>query len=165
MTSNQHHFSVPQCSLWKCQPASFHLGEILSDLLSSSSSAEGPVCTGPCFIWISKPVRRWSNILNSIFGAFFKECDYLRALDEGIRSLGQCWLCAGGVMVSFIWFLKTRWTQQSICISVRSSFRRLGSDGIWEIVHIFWPQIQTTLNMPPLRIRGLLVFTELHSFN
>lgn len=89
MTSNQHHFSVPQCSLWKCQMSPFHLGEILSDLLSSSSSAEGPVCTGPCFIWISKPVRRWSNILNSILGALFKECDYLRVIDEGIWSLNN----------------------------------------------------------------------------
>lgn len=34
MTSNQHCFRVPQCSLWKCQTSSFHLREILSDLLS-----------------------------------------------------------------------------------------------------------------------------------
>ncbi len=34
MTSNQHCFSVPQRSLWKCQTSSFHLKEILSDLLS-----------------------------------------------------------------------------------------------------------------------------------
>ena len=33
MTSNQHCFSVPQRSLWKCQTSSFHLREILSDLL------------------------------------------------------------------------------------------------------------------------------------
>lgn len=123
-------------SLWKCQTSSFHL-EILSDLLSSSPSDEGPICTGLCFIWISKPVRRWSNILNSIFGAFFKECVDLRVLDEGIWSMGQCSLCAGRVMVSFIWFLKTRWAQQRICIWVRSSFSLLSSDGIWEIVHIF----------------------------
>lgn len=147
MTSNQHHFSVPQRSLWKRQASSFHL-EILSDLLSSSPSDEGPVCTGLCFIWISKPVRRCSNILNSIFGAFFKECDYFRVLVEGIWSLGQCWLCAGRVMVSFIWCLETRWAQQRICISVRSSFRLLSSDGVWEIVHIFWPSIQTTTNVP-----------------
>lgn len=34
MTSNQHCFSVPQRLLWKCQTSSFHLREILSDLLS-----------------------------------------------------------------------------------------------------------------------------------
>lgn len=141
-----------------------HLGEILSDLLSSSSSDEGPVCTRLCFIWISKPVRRWSNILNSIFGAFLKECDYLRVLDEGIWPLGQWLLCAGRVMVSFIWFLKTRWAQQCICISVNSSFRLLSSDGIWEIVHIFGLESKQQWTHP-WRVWGLLMFTELHSFN
>lgn len=107
--------------------SSFHLGEIQSDLLSSSSSDVGPVCTGLCFIWISKPVRRWSSILNSIFRAFFKECDYLRVPDEGIRSLGQWWLCAGGVMVSFIWFLKTFASQCAVLLgcSVQMAFEKL----------------------------------------
>lgn len=155
MTSDQHCFSVPLRSLWKCQTSSFHLSEILSDLLCPSSSAEASVCTGPCFIWISKPVRRSPDILNSIFWASLKECDCLSVLDEGDlipETMLPLWQW-GDSNLYLLSALETRWTQKCICISLCSSFRLHSLDGIWEIVHIFWPWNQTTWNMLLMRLR------------
>lgn len=85
MTLTQHCFSAPQRSLWKCPTSSFHLRKILSDWLSPLFLSWGAVCTGPCFIWISKPVRRWPDTLNAIFlgvsrGMWLLKCSWRRDL-------------------------------------------------------------------------------------
>lgn len=56
MAITSHHdigptlLQCPSALTVKMSGAFFHLSEILSDLLYPSSSAEAPVCTGPCFI-------------------------------------------------------------------------------------------------------------------
>ena len=120
MTSNQHCLSVPQCSLWKCQTSSFHLREILSDLLSPlPSSAEASVCTGPCFIWISKPMRRWPDTLNAIFwgfsqGMWLPKCPWRRNLIT--ETMWALWRQGDGNLY-LLSALETRWTQKRLFAS------------------------------------------------
>lgn len=141
MTSNQHCFSVPQHLLWKCQTSSFHLREILSDLHSLLSSAEAPVCTGPCFIWISKPVRRWPDTLNAIFwgitrGMWPLKCPWRRDLIT--ETMLPLWLQGdGNLFLSALCFVDAMNTDVHLYLSERVFFRLPSRDGMQEIAHIF----------------------------
>lgn len=127
-----------------------------------SSAAKAPICTGPCFIWISKPVRRWSDTLNDIFWASLEECDCLSALDRGTWSLTQCILCAIGVTVISIYLhsLLCGWDGCRSLFASQSAPHN--SDGIWEIVHIFARETVAPRWRAGFR-RDLIVFIMLHS--
>ena len=126
MTSNQHCFRVPQCSLWKCQTCSFHLREILSDLLYPLFLSWGACLYRAMFhlnIKASEEVARhfkW-HFLGYSQGMW----PLVSVLVWGIWSQLQSSLCGGRVTIISIYLLCApykKWTQMSICIPGFLSF-------------------------------------------
>lgn len=140
MTSNQHCFRVPQCE--NVRHALFIWGKSYLIYSPPSSSAEAPVCTRPCFIWISKAVRRWPDTLSDIFWGFFwgmwlLKCPRLTNLMAA--SMQSLWWQPNNNL-----YLPILCSAEKMDTDLHHSMRPSGLDGTLEISHIFGLRNQRT---------------------